>query len=110
MSKWMLPADYELNGQKIPSHMHEPLLRYITEHSPVGGFLTAVLTNDLKEACMRADDQNLFVIPVFIGYLYNYAPSLCWGSQEQVKKWLEFPDSKIGTPTEVTNSITITEE
>jgi len=55
---------------------------------PVGDFLTAVLHNNLTEAVARADDENIKNLPAFVGYLYNEAPSLCWGSKERVAEWL----------------------
>lgn len=66
----------------------ESLKRYVTEGVPVGGFLEAVISNDLKEACGRADDENIKVIPVYVSWLYNEAPSTCWGSKERYEAWL----------------------
>ena len=76
--------DYSL----IPPHMMAGLRRYIDDHCPVGDFLTAVLSNDLREACSRADDTNIEIIPVYVAYLYNNAPAPCWGSPARVKAWL----------------------
>jgi len=69
--------------------MIEPLTRYLADHSPVGGFLTAVLKNDLMEACGRADDNNISALPAYAGFLYNYAPMECYGSPEKVRAWIE---------------------
>ncbi len=80
---------YTFRGFRIAPHMLDGLKRYIEEHCPVGDFLTAVLRNDLSEAVGKADDYNLKNLPAFVGYLYNEAPSQCWGSKEKVKKWLE---------------------
>jgi len=63
------------------------LKRYVEEHIPPGGFLRAVLENDLKEACARADDENLRVIPIYVAWLYKEAPNVCWGSKEKVHAW-----------------------
>jgi len=81
-------SEYQFRGFTIPEHMMWPLRRYIEDHSSVGDFLTAVLQNDLKEAVGRADDHNLANLPAYIGYLYNEAPSPCWGSPQKVKEWL----------------------
>jgi hypothetical protein len=62
---------------------------YINHHTPVGSFLTAVLANDLREAVGRADSRNLPLLPLYVQYLYNEAPSACWGSLERVGQWLE---------------------
>jgi hypothetical protein len=63
--------------------------RFAREGSPVGGFLTAVLSNDLKEAFMRADDENRADLFEIVGYCYNELPSPCWGSPEKVNAWME---------------------
>lgn len=72
----------------IQEHMLESLKAYIEQHRPVGGFLTAVLENNLMEACGRADDDNLANLPAFCAYLYNDAPSACHGSPKKVQAWL----------------------
>lgn len=80
---------YEFRGMVIPGHMLDSLRGYIEHGCPVGHFLTAVLENDLAEACARADDDNMRVIPAYVAYLYNEAPGACWGSPENVSAWLE---------------------
>ena len=64
------------------------LKRYVEHHIPTGDFLKAVLENDLTEAVARADDENQRVIPIYVSWLYNEAPSKCWGSPEAVRAWL----------------------
>jgi hypothetical protein len=81
-------TEYTFRGFTISEHMMAALRRYIDEKCPVGNFLTAVLSNNLSEAVARADEENLKNLPAFVGYLYNEAPSLCWGSPERVKEWL----------------------
>lgn len=78
-----------LDYAAIPPHMMDSLQHYIQEGCPVGNFLTAVLENDLREACSRADDTNLWLIPIYVAYLYNKAPIGCWGSPERVRAWKE---------------------
>ncbi len=73
--------------------------RYIRAGECLGHFLSAVVSNDLKEACGRADDTNLPFIPLYVQYLYNEAPGACWGSKERMEAWHEkfsapTPDSK----------------
>jgi len=73
----------------VPKGMHTSLIHYITERRPVGHFLTAILSNDLAEACSRADDNNKYGLCNFIYFLYNYAPSPYWHSKENVESWLK---------------------
>ena len=65
------------------------LLRYAKEGIPTGGFLRAVLENDLMEAFARADRQNTDDMEEIVSFVYNDLPSACHGSPEIVKKWLE---------------------
>ena len=81
--------EYKFRGFRIRPSMLEAVKRYTEKHCPVGGFLTAVICNDLEQACWKADDENLRNIPAFVAYFYNNAPSPCWGSKEKMNKWLE---------------------
>lgn len=73
----------------IGENMLGGLRRYIDDKIPPGGFLTAVITNDLKEACGRADDQNRRIIFEYVAYLHNYCPANCWGSREKFEEYLK---------------------
>ena len=52
-----------------------------------GGFLKALLTNDLSLTVQRADHTNLWLIPYYVFYLTWYCPMDCWGSEEKFKNW-----------------------
>lgn len=73
----------------IPPHMRAALLRYTKDHIEPGSFLRAVLENNLKEAVARADGINRHRLIDYVTYLYNEAPSACWGSPEKVQAWLD---------------------
>ena len=73
----------------VREQMRDSVLAYIQEGRPVGDFLTAVLSNDLREAVGRADNQNLSALPSFVFFLYNYAPSGCWGNRPRVQRWID---------------------
>lgn len=73
----------------IPCHSRAALARYIVERRIPGGFLRAVICNDLRAAVERADDANVVAIPAYVRFLYNYAPSSCWGSKERYEAWLD---------------------
>lgn len=75
-------------GIKIPNRMHRGIMAYMVDHEKPGDFLMAVFRNDLTEACARADDENKVMLFVYIGYLYNEAPSESWGSPKKVEAWL----------------------
>jgi hypothetical protein len=80
---------YEFQGMVIPHHMLQALTRYVEDGIEPGGFLTAVICNDLTGAIRHADHQNIRIIPAYVAWLYNEAPSLCWGSGEKMDAWME---------------------
>ena len=67
----------------------ETLYNYIDEGCPTGGFLNAVLSNNLKESFGRADNFNQEHLHDIVQFLYNEAPGPCWGSPDKVKAWIE---------------------
>jgi hypothetical protein len=79
--------DYKDNIYMLPEHMRGAMLRWIENGINPGSFLTAVLENNLLEAYGRADYINQQRMKDYMQYLYNYAPSGCWGSPEKVAKW-----------------------
>jgi hypothetical protein len=79
---------YEFRGFYVPQHMEAALRAYLVDGEPPGQFLTAVLKNDLFNACGHADEENLRNLPAFMGYLYNEAPAPSWGSPEKFAAWL----------------------
>ena len=79
-----LEAGYNL----IPSHMHSAIENYIIRGLPPGGFLTAVLANDLMGAVGRADHKNQQALVGWCQFIYNHTPSTSHGSYEAVEKWL----------------------
>lgn len=73
---------------KIPvDYMRGAAARWIEQGVLPGGFLTAVLHNNLKEAVGRADETNLRFLQQWVQWFYNYAPSASWGSPVKVQAW-----------------------
>lgn len=52
-----------------------------------GEFLVAVISNNLKETFMRADEENIRRMFDVVSFWYNEAPSQCWGSADKVARW-----------------------
>lgn len=67
----------------------EGIDRYIVDHIPTGGFLYAVLSNDLFHAIIKADEDNLATLIDIVWYVQNNVPVIAHGSPEKVKAWLE---------------------
>jgi hypothetical protein len=73
----------------LPQHMRRGMQDWI-EHGQAsypGGFLSALLSNDLMGALGKADDVNAHALPLYAAYLYNYAPSGCFGSPRAFSEW-----------------------
>lgn len=67
----------------------ESLNRYAKDRIPPGGFLTAVLENDLMGAIGSADHINRQRLHEICKYVYNELPSSIWGSREKVQNHLK---------------------
>lgn len=70
-------------------HMIEGVRNYIEHGIPPGSFLMAVLENDLRTACGKADDINRHLIFETVAWLHNEAPWQCWGSPAAVTRWIK---------------------
>ena len=77
--------DYE----KCPVDIKEGLDDYIKIGLPPGGFLNAVLENDLIGAFGKADSNNMRNLLHICSYVYNRLPSNSWGSRDKVTNWLD---------------------
>lgn len=64
------------------------LQRYVEHGIPTGGFLRAVLENNLTEAFGRADIENREAMFEIVHHVYNNLPYGCHGSAEIVDAWL----------------------
>lgn len=73
--------------------MHDSIADWIeTARIPprlMGSFMRAVLTNDLMGAFGHADEQNAAAMRAWTMFLYNDAPSECYGSAEKLQAWHE---------------------
>lgn len=56
--------------------------RYFERGVEAGPFVTAVLCNNLKEACRHADQVNRHLLFDIVSWLYNEAPFGSWGSED----------------------------
>jgi hypothetical protein len=72
----------------LPEHCHAGFADYVIKGVPPGGFLFALLTNDLRRTFERADGENIKRILDYLKFLYSDCPAQCWGSEEAVEKWI----------------------
>lgn len=73
----------------IPEHMHSGVIQYVEHGVEPGGFLKAVLSNNLVDSFSKADGLNKNKIDKYITLLYNHIPADCWGSHEKVVSWMK---------------------
>lgn len=76
-----------LRDRGVPEHDWDGIVRHVMNGQATGDFLTAVMENNLTEACCRADSINRHALFEIVGVLYDYTPAGCWGSPEKVKAW-----------------------
>ena len=50
------------------------IVDWYNDGRPLGSFLTAVVKNDLIDACGRADDINVSVLSIYAKFLFNKVP------------------------------------
>ena len=80
---------YTFNESILPPKVRESLDRFAHYGVPTGGFLRAVLANDLRVTLILADEDNIQALPAICLYVYNCLPSECWGSREIVKQHID---------------------
>lgn len=73
----------------IPQHIKFSLDEYAKSGRPTGGFLRAVLENDLMKAAGKADEFSRIAFFDICSYIYNKMPLSCYGSPEKVEAWLQ---------------------
>lgn len=73
----------------IPPTTKEAIDRYIKEGIEPGGFIKAVLSNNLYDAIFTADSENLSNLKDIITYLYKDAPIAALGSTKAVENWIQ---------------------
>lgn len=81
---------------ELPEGLREGARLYIEEHIPAGGFLRAVLCNDLIGAVSQADWINKPRLVEIVEWIRDNAPSICWGAVPVYMDWLrrrEAPDA-----------------
>ena len=87
-------AQFDADYENVPEHLRDGLRAWVEIGRPPGGFLMAVLQNDLVGAFGRADEKSTAGLKYVVMWLYNRAPSGCWGSPENVRDWLKMHEER----------------
>jgi hypothetical protein len=82
----------ELFGGANYALINPVLLKRLAEYRdygcPVGSFLQAVISNDLRRAISCADEYNRSTLYHLVSWMYNEFPSPLWGSEEKYSTWI----------------------
>lgn len=79
-------------NQEIPPHTQEAIENYLIRGYEPGGFVTAVLCNDLFSATGKADHVNRANLWCIVTWIANNAPSASFGDYERMRNWLDDRD------------------
>lgn len=77
-----------IDYSKLPEYMRRGMKLYLEYGEELGGFLKAVLANDLHFAVKRADGTNRFNLLTYIDFFLGQLPDRSWGSYENVYYWM----------------------
>lgn len=72
---------------EVPERTLSAIDRWVVYGVQPGGFVRAVLTNNLRTACGYADLENSGVLCEIVKYCVNEIPSYCWGTEEIVNNY-----------------------
>ena len=78
----------------IPPYLRDGLERYRDSRIPTGGFLRAVLSNDLSMAMQTGMPESLAALKAVHDWLMAEMPARAWGSRRAVKQWLDRTGNK----------------
>lgn len=80
-------AQIEQGRYLVPPHLWQGITNHIIYGGDTGNFLTAMFRNDFLNAATGADEVTSARFYDLALFLFNYAPSPCFGSHEAVGRW-----------------------
>ena len=80
-------AKLKTYGTGIPVNLHQPIVDYVQFGMPLGGYLTAIVSNDLTGAIGQCSTGDMTEIKFIVDFFYNNIPGSCWRSREAMTKW-----------------------
>ena len=85
----MMAEHHALNPDRpVKQDTIDSIMNYVEKGWEPGGFVRAVLENDLMGAMGKADSYNRATLFQITSYIYNDIPSSSHGSREIVEAWL----------------------
>lgn len=80
------------NAQRSYPEVSESLVRalerYVKDRIPTGGFLRAVLENNLIAAVSYADVDNIVILDKIVRFVHVVVPVVAQGSEDKVNRWI----------------------
>lgn len=76
-------------AELCPPHLQQSITEFVTFGRPTGGFLRAVIENDLLESVARADPQNVVLLPHVAQFVRENVPASLLGSAEAYDRHVE---------------------
>lgn len=83
---------------RIRVNVLDSLIRYAETGCPTGGFLEAVLSNDLMGAARAADPDNRKCLVEIALFVLWELPKDCHGSPEAYRAWVEAGAARLERP------------
>jgi hypothetical protein len=80
-----------LRAGHVPDHLRGGLLRYVEHGILPGGYLQAILCNDLREAVMRSASRSFDELQVVARFVDSYLSAIA-GTRERVLAWTTTPE------------------
>lgn len=81
-----------LAASEVPHHLRGGLVLWFSDGILPGGFLQAVLANDLRTAVAKTATTGLYAIEPVVRFLNEHAPDAAWGSRDALIAWTSTPD------------------
>ena len=76
----------------ITMQCQEAIFNYLVYGWEPGGFLTAVMANDLYRAATVSDIANVDNLAYVAKFVVYALPQACYGNYDQIKNWLQLTD------------------
>jgi len=76
-------------GWGLPEVGAWSMAEYIVRGTVPGGFISAVMANNLVDAVGRADGTNIDLLKYYTKAVYNEVPTAATGSYDKVHAWIE---------------------
>jgi len=85
----MITRDTKFEGTGMPEATLECIKAFVFDGTMPGGFVLALLTNNLRDAIGKGDPGNLEALKASVLFCHWEIPGNCWGSVAAVERWME---------------------